>query len=153
MPSVGKQDPELEGSQTANPTNGEKTDPLDTDGCSEGEARHGQPKPPGGGEGLGRALLMQVGEGKPGEDSHGSEDDEGRVKENKARLGDKAVFWKGGLDQHGDSGMGRRMVIPKMTRPAPNAAVMVLQPTVLRVRNMVGMVRIPQMAGSIRMAT
>jgi hypothetical protein len=44
-------------------------------------------------------------------------------------------------------------VVPKMTRPAPKAAVVVRQPAALSVRNMVGIVRTPQMAGRRRMVT
>lgn len=42
---------------------------------------------------------------------------------------------------------------PKITKAAPKEAVVVLQPAALRVRNMVGMLRMPQIAGSSRMAT
>jgi len=44
-------------------------------------------------------------------------------------------------------------VLPKMTRPAPRAAVVVRQPAAFRVRNMVGIVRIPRMAGNMRIVT
>jgi hypothetical protein len=44
-------------------------------------------------------------------------------------------------------------IIPKMTRPAPRAAVVVRQPAALRVKNIVGIVKIPQIAGNMRMVT
>ncbi len=40
-----------------------------------------------------------------------------------------------------------------MTSPAPRAAVVVRQPAAFRVRNMVGIVKTPQIAGSMRMVT
>jgi len=40
-----------------------------------------------------------------------------------------------------------------MTRPEPKTAVVVRQPAALRVKNMVGMVKTPQMAGNRRIAT
>lgn len=43
--------------------------------------------------------------------------------------------------------------IPKMMREAPIAAVMVRQPTTLRVKNMHGTNKIPQMAGNKRIET
>jgi hypothetical protein len=43
--------------------------------------------------------------------------------------------------------------IPKMIRAAPRAAVVVQQPAALRVKNIVGIVAMPQTAGNRRIAT
>ena len=46
-----------------------------------------------------------------------------------------------------------RPILPKTMKPAPKKEVMVLHPAAFNVKNMVGTRRMPQIAGSNRMAT
>lgn len=59
---VGEENPELESSETADPSDCEESDPFDTGGGTKGETGRGEPEPPGWLESSGRALLVLVGE-------------------------------------------------------------------------------------------
>jgi hypothetical protein len=94
IPVVAEQDPELEKRQGADPGDGEQANPLDTHSRTEPDTSCGQPEPPRWLEGLGGSLFVLVHETCPGESGDGREDDEGRVEEDEARLGDERVVWK-----------------------------------------------------------
>ncbi|THW59526.1 hypothetical protein D6D20_06439 [Aureobasidium pullulans] len=80
---VTEKNPELENSKTADPSNGEETDPLDTDSGSKAETAESQPEPPARCKGLRGTLLVLVGERSPTENGQGGKDDQGRIEQNK----------------------------------------------------------------------
>lgn len=105
-------------------------------------------------------LVGEAGKGKSCESGGGNQR---RIEEDQAGLGQKTVLCNGMMsvsDLEGGAIGSRRGrarglggIAPNIMRPAPKVAVMVRQPTALRVRNMQGASKTPQMAGNIRMAT
>jgi hypothetical protein len=89
---VAKQNPQLYQSQDANPRDREEANPFDADSDAQAKPSVDQPEPPGGSEGLGRTLLVLVGEGVEGESGIGGSSDEGRIKKDQARLRQQSVF-------------------------------------------------------------
>lgn len=89
---VAQQKPQLEGSQAPNPSNGEQTNPLHTDGSSKTQSGHSQPEPPIRRKRFRMSLLMDIEEGSPCKSSEGSEGDQRRVQEDKTGLSQKSVL-------------------------------------------------------------
>ena len=100
---VTEQRPELfEGTETDG-GDSEQTDPFAANHRAEGKTGHGEPDPPGFGE---RLVMVFIAECGPCESGERGEEDERRVEENVAGLGDHAVFEcdeKGSEEGSGDT--------------------------------------------------
>ena len=90
-PCVSQQDPELQERQAADPSDCEKSNPLDAGCRAQAETSRCQPEPPCRLEGLEWTLFVLVRKARPGKCSEGRENDEGRIEENQARLGNKRI--------------------------------------------------------------
>ena len=98
---VAQEDPELDQGQRPNPSNREKTNPLDADSDPQTQSSHDKPKPPGCAEGLGRALLMLVCERCEGQGRKSGGNDQGRIEKDQSGLGKETVLKD---DQRGTQG-------------------------------------------------
>lgn len=104
---VAEKIPELLERTEAYSGDGEETDPLAADDSAEGETGHDEPYPPRLRE---RLEVILVAERSPCERGEGSEEDEGRVEEDVAGLGDETVFegdQERGQEGGGDSAVER----------------------------------------------
>ena len=68
---------------------GEEANPLAAHDCAERKAGHGEPDPPGLGEGLVTGLVAESG---PSECGEGGEEDKRRVEEDVTRLSDHTIL-------------------------------------------------------------
>lgn len=89
---VTKENPELDQGQRSNPGNGEETNPLDAEGDTQTQTCHKQPEPPSSLERLCRTLFVLVGERGESKGGEGGREDERRIEEDQASLGEEAVL-------------------------------------------------------------
>lgn len=139
-------------SDDSDPGDSKEPNPLDAEGDSQTKASVDEPEPPAWGKSLGWSLFMLVVEGVEGERSETGCGDERRVKEDKSCLGEQSVLYVN-VSSVATARASLLSGLPKMMSPAPMTAVMVRHPRALRVRNMKGAKKTPQMAGNMRMAT
>lgn len=150
---VTKQNPELDQSDGTNPGNCEKANPLDAHGDTEPKTSSDEPKPPAELESLLRTKFMLVAEAGESKSSEGSGSDQRRIEQDQTSLRKETVLCVVSVWARKVRKPCRDRDLPKMMRLAPKTAVMVRQPTALRVRNIEGTSRIPQIAGNRRIAT
>lgn len=79
---ITKQNPQLENGKRPNPSNGEETNPFDTEGSAQREASCREPKPPGSTEGMRRSQFLLVGKTRERQCGERSEEHQWGIQEN-----------------------------------------------------------------------
>jgi hypothetical protein len=107
---IAEQAPELDDGQDSHCRDGEEAGPLAADDCSKSETSEGEPRPPATAEWTDSACtvtsdLVLVGEADPEEGRQSGEEDDGRVEEDEAGLGDETVLK--GDEEGAEEGGGR----------------------------------------------